>query len=94
MLTFRIKPDISGTLAVWRLERRIWNKWVDVFKHEDLNIVRKMKDHLLQLPTIYTRKNNRPEAPLRKTPSSWMLKTKPKFLKIKRKDLPPSLQDI
>jgi hypothetical protein len=94
MRKFRIRPHISGLIPVWELEEKHGLKWVHVFKDIDLNAVRKMKDHLLQPPTIYTLKNNHPEAPLRNRPSSWQLNPKPKFLKIKRQDLPESLKNI
>jgi len=91
MKVLRIIPGISGLVAVWFLEEKKWNKWVQVFRHEDIAIVKKMKDHLLQRPTIYTRSNHLPEKPLRTRPSSWLVRTKTKYLKIKRSDIPESL---
>jgi hypothetical protein len=89
----RIRPDISGTVAVWELEKKLWNRWYHLYKHEDINIVKKMKDHLLQLPLTYTMKNNVPEKPLRTTPSTWTPRPRLKRLRIKRQDLPESLRD-
>ena len=94
MKTFRIKPDISGLVPVWALEEKKGFKWHRIFKDPDILVVKKMKDHLLQLPTIYTIKNNTPDKPLRSRPSNWLLSPKVKFLKIKRSDLPDSLKDL
>jgi hypothetical protein len=95
MKTFRISPGISGQAAVWLLEeKKGWHKWVVVYKDPDLYNVRRMKDHLLKPPTVYTIDTNDPEKPMRKTPSSWMIHPKAKFLKIKRADLPESLKEI
>jgi hypothetical protein len=91
---FKIKPDISGTSPVWSLEEKRWFKWERVYKNEDIVAVKKMKDHLLQRSSIYTIKNNVPSIPLRTRPSTWVVKEKLKYLKIKRKDLPSSLNDF
>lgn len=90
---YKIKPDISGISPVWSLEEKRWFKWNRVYKNEDIVAVKKMKDHLLQRSSIYTMKNNVPSAPLRTRPSTWVAKEKLKYLKIKRKDLPSSLND-
>jgi len=92
MKKYRIIPDINGTTAVWSLEKKRWNKWDRVYRHEDIIIVKKMKDHLLQRAVIYTMKTNIPETPLRTRPSTWLIKPKLKRLKIKRKDMPESLK--
>ena len=94
MKKFRIKPGISGLIPVWTLEEKSGFKWYNIFKNEDINLVKKMKDHLLQPPTIYTLKDNHPDTPLRTRPSTWALKQKPKWLKIKRQDLPEGLKEL
>jgi hypothetical protein len=94
MKKLRIKPDLNGTIQIWTLEEKKGLKWKKLMSHPELDIVKRMKDHLLQLPNIYTLKNNTPEKPLRSRPSSWKLKPKAKFLKIKRCDLPDSLKEM
>ena len=90
---FRIKPDINNTVQVWMLEERLWNRWEKIFRHEDIHVVGRMKDHLLIPPVIYTIKNNIPEKPLKLKPNNgWDKPRKLKRLKIKREDLPDSLK--
>lgn len=92
MKRLRIKPGISGQIPVWILEEKHLNKWKQIYRHEDINMVKKVKDHLLQIPIIYTRKDSIPDKPIKTTPSSWTLKSKPKYLKVKRSDVPESLK--
>lgn len=92
MKKLRIKPGINSTIAVWILEEFKNCKWRRIFSHDDINVVKKMKDHLLQLPVVYTIKNNIPEIPLKNRPSNWILKPKVKRMKVKKSDLPESLQ--
>lgn len=93
MKKLRIKPDIiKEAMAVWSLEEKKWNKWIKLYKHEDIMMVKKMKDHLLQRTTYYTSKDNVPETPLRTSPSKWLAKPKLQRLKIKRSDLPDSFK--
>lgn len=94
MKTFRIKPGIhKETTQIWILEeRKGWLKWVKVYKNEDIMLVKRMKDHLLQRITYYNSKNNKPITPLRTSPSKWLAKPKLKRLKIKRSELPDSFK--
>lgn len=89
-MKFRIKPDINVKFRVWTLERRSGLKWIKVFTADDLYEVRIMKDHLLKPPTIYTTKNNKPEKPIRTRGQG--IKRKTEKIKMKKSDLPPSLQ--
>jgi hypothetical protein len=58
MKIFRIKPGIYLTTAVWILEEKIsWRRWTSIFKHDSIETVEKMKDHLLKSVKIYTSKN-------------------------------------
>lgn len=90
MKTFRIRPDINGTIAVWTLDEKNGLSWKKVFRDPDITVVRVMKDHLLKPPTIYTSKNNVPEKPVRVR--GWQPKTKTERIKIKKTDLPESLK--
>jgi len=89
-MKYKIKPDINMKLQVWTLEKRQGTRWIKVFTSEDLYEVRIMKDHLLKPPTIYTRKNNIPEKPIRVRGKG--IKPKTQRIKMKRSELPPSLQ--
>lgn len=92
MKKLRIKPDHNIGIPMWTLEEKKGFKWKKVMWDKELDVVKKIKDHLLLLPIIYTRKNNISEQPIRKRPSSWVLKPKLKRIKIKRSELPPSMQ--
>ena len=92
MKKFRIRPDINVTEQVWALDQKMGLKWKKIMRHEDINLVKRMKDHLLKEPIIYTQKDNVPEQPLRTRPSSWPFKTKKVKIQMKRSDLPPSMQ--
>jgi hypothetical protein len=94
MKKLRIKPDLNGITQIWTLEEKKGFKWYKLMSHPELDIVKNMKDHLLQLPNIYTLKNNTPKTPLRSRPSNWKLNPKAKFLTIKRSDLPESLKEL
>lgn len=94
MKTLRIKPDLNGITQIWTLEEKKGLSWKKLMSHPELDTVKKMKDHLLQVPNVYTLKNNTPDKPLRTRPSTWSLNPKPKFLKIKRADIPESLKNI
>lgn len=92
MKKFRIIPDHNNTAQLWALEEKKGLNWKKIMRDENLDIVKRMKDHLLKPAVIYTAKSNTPEKPLRKNPSTWLMKPKLKRLKIKRSELPPSLQ--
>lgn len=92
MKKLRIKPDHNNGVPMWTLDEKKGLHWKKVMWDKELDTVKKIKDHLLLVPTIYTRKTNVPEQPTRKRPSSWILKPKLKRLKIKRSELPPSMQ--
>jgi hypothetical protein len=94
MKKLRIKPDLNGITQIWTLEEKRGFKWNKLMSHVELDLVKRMKDHLLQVPNIYTLENNTPETPLRSRPSHWKLHPKPKFLKIKRCDLPESMKEM
>ena len=59
MKRFKIKPGINALVRVWVLEeKRCLKKWKQVFKHEKLNVVIGMKNHLLSPERSYTVENN------------------------------------
>jgi hypothetical protein len=67
MKIFRIRPDISGLVAVWELEqKKRWGKWSHIFKNPDIKIVVKMKDHLLKPESVFTDKKKKTQIKLRK----------------------------
>jgi hypothetical protein len=58
--TFRIRPGIHLNSKVWVLEekKKGWDKWKPTYESDNINAVRRMKNHLLLPEKIYTSKNN------------------------------------
>jgi hypothetical protein len=93
MKKIRIIPGVNLRIPVWIVEEKRGYKWAQVFQDQNIIVAKRMKDHLLKPPLVYTQDDNTPEKPLRTTPSSWLHKPKPKYIKIKRSDLPNGMKN-